>query len=484
MESAELFLQMEIEKKLNQKTYQGYSYWTYNRFSLFNLIDVQVNERNPQTFAPAVSTFDRIKRYIRVALGKKYAVSKKLSGGKILVFNHPRRVKNGDVYECVYTDDLIEHLDGVRVLEASYQNMHFEPARTKELIYLDRIEIRNELRYYWYRIFERKRFAEDRKAFEAAAGEAADYIREYFGVEADRTKIADCLFQGYCVYKFIYASIDRILKTMKPEVILECASYCTPAVMIANELAKEYHIPTIELQHGVMGRNHMGYNYLEKDIRQFPDRILTYAEYWNKVTRLPLEKENVIACGYPYFEKNVAALKKRGIQKKRQVVFVSQTVIGKQLSSFAVRLYERVKEKSGYTFLYKLHPGEVPGWQERYPELAASGITVVDNNKRSIYELFAESTVQIGVFSTAVYEGLGFGLKTFLVKAYRSEDMEELCREGYAQMTESIEPVAEYLLAGREETVAGADAFWKKDSVSCMKKAISDTIRMATGGEQ
>ncbi|MDD3412690.1 MAG: hypothetical protein PHY47_01710 [Lachnospiraceae bacterium] len=476
MESAEKFLEMEIAENLNKQTYNGYAYWTYNRFSIFNIIDVQVNDRNEQTFTPTISKQDKMKRYYKVLFTKKYKIFENLMNGEILVFNHPRRVKKGDLYECVYTDDIVSKLKNVRVLESSYQSKHFEPTNTQNLIYLDQVEVLSELQYYYYRIFQKKNYDKDKENFYHIAKKLKNYIQEYFEVNINADVLTNCLFQGYCVYRFSYHAMEKIFQTMRPKIIIECASYCTPIVMIANEIAKLKNIPTIELQHGVMGKNHMGYNYAEKGIVQFPDIILTYSEYWNRVTRFPLDKENVIACGYPYFERNVQEYIKKGIMRKKQVLFISQTVIGMTLSKFAVELYDKVKDLCDYTFVYKLHPGECSDWKKRYPELADSDICVIDNNEKSIYELFAESSVQIGVFSTAVYEGLGFGLKTFLVKAYRSEDMEELCKEGYATMVESVEPITEYLLSQPEKMTFSYDKFWEKNATEKIITMINTCI--------
>ena len=37
-------------------------------------------------------------------------------------------------------------------------------------------------------------------------------------------------------------------------------------------------------------------------------------------------------------------------------------------------------------------------------------------SEKPLYELYPEVDYQIGVFSTAIYEGLGYGIKTFIYK--------------------------------------------------------------------
>lgn len=477
MESAEKFLQMETEAGLNECTFEGYSYWTYNRFSMFNYIDEKVNERNPQTFTPRVTKKALIRFYLRAIFDRRCNLKRGLQNGEILVFAHPRRVNRNGKYECVYTDDIVKELKNVRVVEAPYELKHFVPAATDGLLYLDRIELYNSLGHLIMRHFRKKKYRYYEQEFDRIGKGIADLIHRYFGIMVSGMEVGQRLLGGFLVYIFTKKPIERMIKNMNPKVIVECVSYCTPTVMIANEYAKAHDIRTIELQHGVMGMNHMGYNYLIKNVRQFPERILTYSEYWNRVTRLPLEPSNVIACGYPFFERRVAELRAQGMKRKKQVVFISQTVIGMVLNEFAADLYERVKDDCGYEFVYKLHPGEYADWRERYPRLAKSGIKVYDSNEVGIYELFAQSSIQIGVFSTAVYEGLGFGLKTFLVRAYRSEDMEELCSLGYATMVDSIEPIAEYLLNSHEEQESSTySGFWKEHAAENIVKEIRESI--------
>lgn len=55
--------------------------------------------------------------------------------------------------------------------------------------------------------------------------------------------------------------LRRIIKSISPKVIVEVVGYETNK-MIINEIAHEMGISTIELQHGVIGRGHIAYNYL------------------------------------------------------------------------------------------------------------------------------------------------------------------------------------------------------------------------------
>ncbi len=55
--------------------------------------------------------------------------------------------------------------------------------------------------------------------------------------------------------------------------------------------------------------------------------------------------------------------------KKKQIIFISQGITGKELSKKAVELSDN---NNGYKIIYKLHPGEFAEWDKEYPWLATA----------------------------------------------------------------------------------------------------------------
>ena len=82
--------------------------------------------------------------------------------------------------------------------------------------------------------------------------------------------------------------------------------------------------------------------------------------------------------------------------------------------------------------VYKLHPGETADWRSRLPWLAASPLDVV-GHQQSIYELFAYASAQLGVYSTALFEGVAFGLRTYVATLPGHEALDVLVARGYAR---------------------------------------------------
>jgi len=143
----------------------------------------------------------------------------------------------------------------------------------------------------------------------------------------------------------------------------------------------------------------------------------------------------VIPVGYPYLEQ--AAHSYDGVETTDQLLFISQGTIGEQLSKFAVAVDQHPEISS--EVVYKLHPGEYDRWRTEYPWLVDSDIEVVDSSEPALYRLFAESNGQVGVYSTAIYEGLQFGLETYLYDCEEGETLQPLLDDGVATLVSSVE---------------------------------------------
>jgi hypothetical protein len=88
---------------------------------------------------------------------------------------------------------------------------------------------------------------------------------------------------------------------------------------------------------------------------------------------------------------------------------------------------------------YKLHPAEVTGW-ERYAELKKmhyEGLVEVTSSSVSISQLLDDSEIVFGVSSTAIYEGLDRGCKTFILNLPSSEYFDDLVEKGVVKKIKS-----------------------------------------------
>ena len=185
------------------------------------------------------------------------------------------------------------------------------------------------------------------------------------------------------------------------------------------------------MQHGVISKYHMGYYFpFDCSIPYFPNKLVLFGRYWAESTNLPINNKQIIQhfSQISKQEKNDSHT-----NKVEAVLFISQASIGDKLSRVATS-FANNNEVECY---YKLHPSEFGNWKSKYPELAESADKariVVIKNEKSIYELFGICNYVVGVYSTAIYESLMHGCKTFLVNIEGYQYMDYLIQNGYVRL--------------------------------------------------
>ena len=131
--------------------------------------------------------------------------------------------------------------------------------------------------------------------------------------------------------------------------------------------------------------------------------------------------------------------------------------------------------KFDYKIVYKLHPFEVFSWYKDYPWLAESKIEIADHQGKQLYRLFAESEVQVGVYSTALFEGLSFGVKTFLVDLPGIDYMEDLLEWKVATQIKRPKELLDFL-EDSECKQCDSEMFFKSESIQNIRNALEHII--------
>jgi len=353
----------------------------------------------------------------------------------LLVWGHSRRKKQDDGYWWdIYTDPIYEYADFSYVhFEQELGGDHLQPAKTANLFYTDEIPTyARVLRKFGNGPTVDRREVEPVRALERN-------IRADFGVNL-------AVSDGFARHLEIEFAIRRIyqsyLQHIDPNIAVVVVSYGKEPFV---QTCKDEGIPVVELQHGVIHEGHLGYHFPgERTKVAFPDYLLVWGEFWKDCVEYPIPDERVLSVGYPYLEQSVE--KYDDIPATDQILFVSQGTIGEQLSKFALAVDEH--PDIDHEVVYKLHPGEYYQWQEEYPWLANADFEVVDDSDRDLYRLFAESTVQVGAGSTAVYEGLCFDLDTYVYDCPESFKLAPLVEEGTAEKISTADELASLLGSG------------------------------------
>jgi glycosyltransferase involved in cell wall biosynthesis len=254
------------------------------------------------------------------------------------------------------------------------------------------------------------------------------------------------------------------LKTANPSLVVMVCSYGKEGWLAA---CRGLGIRTVELQHGTMHRYHLGYSFPGVWKQEFPDHFLAWGSHWPKTVALPLPADRVHSVGFPWFE--LEAGHHADAVKTDAVLFISQARIGTQLSRFAAIF----AESYAGPVLYKLHPTEVTDWQARYPWLDRPPIQVLEGEDPPLYTLFGMARAQVGVFSTALYEGLGLGVPTFLFDTSGIEYMEDVILAGHAQRVRGVEELTR-ALDESPAPLAVTDEFFRGGAVDRVPQVIQE----------
>jgi len=344
-------------------------------------------------------------------------------GCQELVVEHPRSVMIDGIAKDVYTEALIGGfiVDGksFATLDLPFGGLHSKTPRN-DRYYLDAMFVRSRLT-----------MAMSRWRVPAEIDVTGAYVThalcERFGVEMDVTRI---LRRAYLRFMSRAPSCLGLLEQVRPKRLHLVVAYAWPEFVWA---AKKLNIHTIEIQHGTFSRYHLGYSYPGnvKDIPYFPDEFHIWSERWRDQAPLPIPRERVNVRPFAHLER----LKERykDITKIRgKVVVLSQGALGAKI---ARKVIDNWKWFRGRDVIIKLHPSEINSWRgiAEYRELASlDGVSIMESG--DLYRLLAESETQVGVFSTAIYEGLEFGCETYLLDLPGIEYMDDLIATGIARI--------------------------------------------------
>ncbi len=212
------------------------------------------------------------------------------------------------------------------------------------------------------------------------------------------------------------------------------------AAMVA---AQEHGAKVIELQHGVITRFHLGYSWPEQPTVPYsPDELWCFGDYWYREATSLAGNVKGRTIGAPYVKK-LAKLS----EVKRDpdlVVFSSQGAIGQRLFQIALTVSGMRPDKK---FVFRLHPSEL---LKEYEKMLKASRPAPENLSLShknpvVFELLAQASVQVGVFSTTLLEGLTLQTPSIVVKLPGFEYMEPVVNRGDSIIVQDAKELAERL---------------------------------------
>jgi len=355
-----------------------------------------------------------------------------LPQAELLVATHPRHLLHRGQYICPYAQPLLWGTGRSRVLiTGQYQGRYFRPDAGEITRYVDLGLVRSHASFQLRELFGMGMSA-------AQVGELAE-IRERLAARLSTALSAAALIRRArtAVLSSLGLSpwLDELLARVQPRLLVTVVGYRLVHQLLTL-CARAQNIPVAELQHGTIGAAHAGYTFAKgRKPPAFPDALLTFGEIWPELTPgLPLAGTDVHAVGYGWLDLQRDA-HPRTAAGKRRILFLSQRDIGRELARWAAEAAQALP-RDQFEVVYRLHPSEAVGGTNAYPELARAGIHVETAQARPLYAAQADSDVQVGVYSTALVEGIAFGVATCIAALPGHKQLSFLVERGLARLVQ------------------------------------------------
>ncbi|MBB6566223.1 hypothetical protein [Kribbella sandramycini] len=199
--------------------------------------------------------------------------------------------------------------------------------------------------------------------------------------------------------------------------------------------ARDLGIRVVELQHGAISPFHLGYSYPGRPaVADQPDELWCFGDYWTDVAELPAGMRTEVV-GAPYLPTATA-------KDPKLAVFLSQGTTGHGLLQIAETV---AKAHPELTIQFRLHPSEHAAdyTMPAGVELSTGGNTL---------DLLAQATYQVGVSTTALFEGMALGCRTAVAELPGHEYLAGPIARGHALLLTTPEQLTDAPVCPTPET--------------------------------
>lgn len=477
------FLEFEREQNLFSVRILGTAFWPLIREELFFELQRQVlsTDAAHSKFSD-LSLWEKARQGTSLLLNGAIGMLKREKTPELLIVPHPRRVLSSGVARCIYSDAI---KDSGKFSYLTFGVGSYAEAREKlldpEYFYGDTADLKFAATSVLKKIFHR--YVKISTSDQDFLTQIAEQIEYAFNVQISGWQFAQDTHHAIAQHNILLNQYKKSLGRIKPGAVFEVIGYERRRKAL-NAAAKAVGIPTVEMQHGIIGKDHIAYNFgIDSVVETFPDYLFLFGRFWKDNIRAPIPADRMHVVGWPYLENATKrhALDEATVKDSRRekvILFLSQGTIGRQLSQLAAEVAPDL-QAAGYQIVYKLHPGEYSRWRIEYPWLHDKNINVIDNNSHDLAHYLSRASIQIGAYSTAIYEGLAFGLQTFIVKLPGYERMYELVSSGGASVVKNATELINLILTTCGNDVQNLSYFWEQDSLNKtvmeLRKIISRT---------
>lgn len=431
VEHCEAIWRMEKELDLFNRTVFDVHYWPLIRYPASSFLIQRFSNRRPEQPRSQRSTAEKIFRtlstFVTDATALPWRVRSKFDA--VLVPHARKHIRNGRFVE-IASEGVVRDPNIGRLLILDWQGPR------PDYNSVDRPEVRR--RSIVAAIAQIRGRALIRKYFAQSKSEIAhltSFFQREMGVNFPISAVS--LARYISIFVETRALVREILKSSGAKRLFLTSGYGEPAYIAA---ARDLGMQSIELQYGMISRYHLGYSYPGRPpVPYTADRLLVFGKFWSDSVDLPqgMSTSVIGSSNLSYYRE------RRARRERRRVVVLSQGTIGLVLFKEAVQAASLAKE---WHFIFRSHPGDRIEVYRQYlaalGDLAPVNFAISTANENT-YELLANAEVQIGVYSTSVFEGMALGVRTIV-----------LALSGWENLTRSIELGDAALARNANEIVA------------------------------
>ncbi len=197
--------------------------------------------------------------------------------------------------------------------------------------------------------------------------------------------------------------------------------------------ARQSGARTVELQHGLITPYHLGYSWPGRpNVPNAADELWSFGSFWGETVELP-GRMSVRVIGAPYIQEAAQGAEAR---IPNLVVFTSQGVIGRRLFPIALEAARRRPDKK---VVFRLHPSEILSDFEGMVPADPPANFSLSAREPNIFALLASADIQVGAFSTTLFEGMSLGTRTVVLDLPGVEYMAPVIRRGDALFVRDVD---------------------------------------------
>jgi len=280
-----------------------------------------------------------------------------------------------------------------------------------------------------------------------------------------------------------------IINLFSPQYIFLGAEYSKMPKTLIFE-AKNKKIISIAVQHGVIHRYHVGYNYPELDFSKFkPDYFLTYGKAYTKVLRdiKYLKSNRILTFGNPRFsfkKENLWNKKLMNIKKNYKIIVITSSDPKRHIirDSLLASIEDNVTQylKNNIYCFIKLHPNydRLDGFYNKYKQKYPFSKVNIIKSSIDLYSLLYFADLHISVTSTCIQESLCLGTPTIeiidLPQSYLfSRDYKQFLGEGIVRSVSRGE-----LLSNIYDFFTGNPLKMEVDTINRLRDSFNSTPKV------